>query len=65
MEKIEVNGDDAHPLFKWLRSSSDLKGEPIAWNFQKFLLNDEGFVVGTWGAKEEPNLFKGEIEKMI
>lgn len=42
--KIEVNGDGALPLFTFLRSASELQGEPIPWNFAKFLVSPEGAI---------------------
>ena len=45
LEKGEVNGDGAHPLYKYMRQNSSLNGEDITWNFAKFLVNHEGKVV--------------------
>lgn len=45
--KIEVNGDNAHPLYKFLKKEG--KGtffDAIKWNFTKFLINRQGKVVG-------------------
>ena len=37
--KVDVNGDDAHPLFRWLRGrDAGLLGDAIKWNFTKFLV---------------------------
>ena len=45
--KVDVNGDDAHPLFVWLRSEQGgLLGSKIKWNFTKFLVGRDGEVVG-------------------
>ena len=41
MEKVEVIGDNAHPLFKWLQDET--KSE-ITWNFAKYLIDKEGNV---------------------
>src|ERR1700734_2106489 len=44
--KIEVNGEDAHPLWKYLKShQSSLLGEFIKWNFSKFIIDKQGRVV--------------------
>ena len=44
--KVEVNGDDAHPLYRWLRSEKGgLLGDRIKWNFTKFLVAPDGTVV--------------------
>lgn len=58
--KIEVNGDNVHPLFKFLRNNSELYDpvtqttKQIPWNFGKFLVDREGKVVGFYGPKVEP-----------
>ena len=49
MEKVEVNGDKADPVFKYLREYSDLNGGNIPWNFGKFLVNRYGYVVAYYG----------------
>ncbi len=45
--KIEVNGDGAAPLYRWLKSEHPGDGESsdITWNFEKFLVDGEGNVV--------------------
>jgi len=44
--KIEVNGRNTHPLYQWLKKSTfNLFGSQIKWNFTKFLVNREGKVV--------------------
>src|SRR4029079_10714704 len=50
--KIKVNGDDAHPLFKYLKSQKKglLGSERIKWNFAKFLVGPDGAVVKRYGA---------------
>ena len=46
--KIEVNGENAHPIYQFLRMNSPLynaeekKASEIPWNFAKFLVNEEG-----------------------
>jgi len=45
-EKVDVNGDDAHPLFAWLREEKGgILGGAIKWNFTKFLVARDGTVV--------------------
>lgn len=48
MEKIEVNGDNRHPIYVELTAAADEAGEAgdIQWNFEKFLLSPSGEVVG-------------------
>ena len=44
-EKVDVNGDDAHPLFSWLREEKGgVLGDAIKWNFTKFLVGKDGTV---------------------
>ncbi|OZG75271.1 glutathione peroxidase [Hahella sp. CCB-MM4] len=49
--KIEVNGEDRHPLYQWLIG----EGEDIQWNFEKFLVNSEGSVVGRYNPRVQPD----------
>ena len=46
MAKISVKGKDMHPVYKFLTSSSDngLEDNQVKWNFQKYLLNEDGFL---------------------
>ena len=54
--KIEVNGDDACDLYKWLKSEkADEEGNTdIAWNFTKFLVNGDGDVVARYSPMVTP-----------
>jgi len=64
--KIEVNGDDAHPLYQWLRSEkAGPRGCDIDWNFTKFLLDRDGTVVDRYGPKTEPADMTADIEKVL
>ena len=63
--RIEVNGDGAHDLFKFLRLNSSLNCGKIGWNFGKFLVNREGKVVGYYGPRTEPNEMIPDIEKLL
>ncbi|MGV9711639.1 glutathione peroxidase [Gordonia sp. NPDC003424] len=65
-EKIEVNGDDAHPLYKWLRDQkSGVLGSRIKWNFTKFLVDRSGNVVGRFAPTVKPEKLTGDIEKVL
>ena len=65
-DKIEVNGDGAHPLFKHLRSErSGILGDRIKWNFTKFLVNREGKVVDRFAPTTKPESLKSSIEKLL
>ena len=54
--KIDVNGDDAHPLYQWLktRSAGVLGSEAIKWNFTKFLVGRDGQVVKRYAPTDTP-----------
>uniref|UniRef100_V9L3D9 Glutathione peroxidase n=1 Tax=Callorhinchus milii TaxID=7868 RepID=V9L3D9_CALMI len=55
--KVEVNGENAHPLWKWLKDQPKGKGtlgNAIKWNFTKFLINREGQVVKRYSPIDDP-----------
>lgn len=57
MEKISVKGDDMHPLYKWLTSKSlnGVMDSEVKWNFQKYLIDENGKLVDVIYSKEKPN----------
>ena len=65
--KIEVNGDGAHPLYKYLKSEKTgfLGTESIKWNFTKFLVDREGKVLKRYGSTTKPKELEGDIEKLL
>lgn len=65
-EKIDVNGVNAHPLYKFLKDNSkSLLGKEIKWNFTKFLLDSEGNVVKRYAPTVKPSSIKKDIEKLL
>ncbi|MFI5609642.1 glutathione peroxidase [Amycolatopsis sp. NPDC051903] len=56
MEKIDVNGEDRHPLYTSLTANTDADGEAgdVQWNFEKFLINADGEVAGRFRPRTEP-----------
>ena len=56
MEKISVKGDDIHPLYKWLTSKSlnGVMDSEVKWNFQKYLIDENGKLVDVLYSKEKP-----------
>ena len=48
MSKISVKGDDMHPLYKWLtsKSANGVIDSEVSWNFQKYLIDENGNLVG-------------------
>jgi glutathione peroxidase len=64
--KVDVNGPDAHPLYRWLQSEkSGLLGKRIKWNFTKFLVSREGAVVQRYGSTTTPDQIAGDIEQQL
>jgi glutathione peroxidase len=64
--KIEVNGEDAHPLYQWLRSEKEgPRGADIDWNFTKFLIGRDGQVLERWAPATKPEKLAGDIEKAL
>ncbi len=64
--KIEVNGRNTHPLYQWLKKSTfNLFGSQIKWNFTKFLVNREGKVVKRYAPTVLPEAIAGDIQKLL
>ncbi|MBN9460563.1 MAG: glutathione peroxidase [Burkholderiales bacterium] len=65
--KVDVNGDTAHPLFKWLRKEAPglLGSEAIKWNFTKFLVDRDGRVVERFAPTTVPADLAPAIEKLL
>jgi glutathione peroxidase len=64
--KIDVNGADAHPLFKFLKSEkTGLLGSAIKWNFTKFLIDRTGRVVSRHATTAKPDALKKKIEALL
>jgi glutathione peroxidase len=64
MQKIEVNGEEAHPLFKWLKAQAPglLNTQAIKWNFTKFLVGKNGQVLKRFAPQDAPSSLSSEIE---
>jgi len=64
--KVDVNGDDAHPLFAWLREEKGgILGDKIKWNFTKFLVGKDGTVIKRYGSTTAPEKIASDIEKAL
>jgi len=65
--KIDVNGDAAHPFWKWLKQEkSGLLGiGAIKWNFSKFLIGRDGKVIKRYAPTDTPESLAGDIEKAL
>jgi glutathione peroxidase len=65
-EKIDVNGDDAHPLYQWMKSEKGgLLGGGVKWNFTKFLIGRDGQVIKRYGSTTKPEKIAGDIEDAL
>lgn len=67
MEKIEVNGSGAHPLYQWLTKEAPglLGTQSIKWNFTKFLIDKDGHVVKRYAPTDTPKNMARDIEKLL
>jgi len=65
--KVDVNGKDAAPLWKWLKEQeSGLLGSGIKWNFTKFVVDQDGKPVARIGPMSDPiPAVQTEVEKLI
>ncbi len=64
--KIEVNGERADPLYRWLRLETPGSGnQEIEWNFVKFLVGRDGTPVKRYGEKFPPADIAPDIEKLL
>lgn len=68
--KIDVNGENAHPLYRYLKKEKKgllgpLGGGAIKWNFTKFLVDRNGRVVARYGSTTKPESVCGAIEKLL
>jgi glutathione peroxidase len=66
-EKIDVNGDTAHPLYRWLKHSAPgvLGSERIKWNFTKFLIDRDGQVKARYAPLTKPEQLAQDIEALL
>lgn len=67
MEKIDVNGENASPLFDWMKAEAPglMGSKAIKWNFTKFLIDREGNVVKRYGPADAPAAIAKDIEKLL
>jgi len=56
MSKISVKGDDMHPVYKWLteKSKNGVMDSKVSWNFQKYMIDENGILVDFAKPKEKP-----------
>ena len=65
--KIDVNGENADPLFLFLQNAKKgfMNTGPIKWNFSKFVVDREGNVVGRYGSLDDPAALEDDIKKLL
>ena len=64
--KVDVNGSDAHPLWKWLKTAKGgLIGSQVKWNFTKFLVGTDGKVIQRYAPTTEPEKIADDIESAL
>ncbi|MBB3169474.1 glutathione peroxidase [Simiduia aestuariiviva] len=66
-EKVDVNGDNAHPLFTWLKSEAPglLGTQAVKWNFTKFLVGRDGRVIKRYAPKDKPESIVADLEAAL
>jgi glutathione peroxidase len=67
MSKVDVNGDAAHPLWKWLTKEAPgiLCIKAIKWNFTKFLVGRDGHVIKRYAPTDKPESISSDIEAAL
>jgi glutathione peroxidase len=67
MSKIDVNGDEAHPLYRWLATEAPglLGSKAIKWNFTKFLAGKDGRVIRRYAPQDAPEKLAKDIEAAL
>ena len=65
--KIDVNGERAHPLYRFLKAEKKglLGSEAIKWNFTKFLVDRRGVVLKRYGSSDSPDSIAPDIERAL
>jgi glutathione peroxidase len=64
--KIDVNGERAHPLYRWLKKQKGgLLGGRIAWNFTKYLVGRDGTVIGRYAPTTRPEKIAEDVERAL
>ncbi|GAA0199578.1 glutathione peroxidase [Kangiella japonica] len=66
-QKVDVNGDKAHPLYQHLKKEATglLGSQKIKWNFTKFLVDKDGKVIERYGSITKPENLKEDIRKLL
>ncbi|MCH7342626.1 glutathione peroxidase [Pelomonas sp. CA6] len=67
MAKVKVNGEQAHPLWQWLKAEKPglLGTQAIKWNFTKFLVGRDGRVLKRYAPNDAPDSLRADIEAAL
>jgi glutathione peroxidase len=67
MQKVDVNGDTASPLFDWMKGEAPglMGSKSVKWNFTKFLVDREGNVVKRYAPQDTPKSIEKDIAKLL
>ncbi len=67
MQKVNVNGSEAHPLYQWLCAEAPglLGSKAIKWNFTKFLVGRDGRVLKRYASMDKPEKMAQDIEAAL
>ncbi|WP_160675018.1 glutathione peroxidase [Clostridium sp. C8-1-8] len=65
-EKVDVNGENAHPIYKYLTSQKGgVLSKAVKWNFTKFLVDSKGNVVDRYAPTTVPSKIEEDITKLL
>ncbi len=55
-EKVDVKGKEQHPLYTWLtnKEQNGVEDSSVKWNFHKYIIDEEGNLIGEFGSRTEP-----------
>lgn len=67
MAKVDVNGDEAAPVYKWMKKNAPglLGTEAVKWNFTKFLIGKDGQVLERYAPQKDPKELASDIQKAL
>ena len=67
MGKVQVNGADAHPLWKWLTKEAPglLGSQAVKWNFTKFLVGKDGKIIKRYAPTDSAESMRSDIENAL
>ncbi|MFM1778283.1 MAG: hypothetical protein RL741_901 [Actinomycetota bacterium] len=65
-QKVNVNGKNAHPIFKFLKSNSkSLLGGTVKWNFTKFLISPDGQSIKRYSPNTTPEIIRADVLEIL